>query len=216
MRMRRILVEGLAIALLAIFCGTAGPARAQAPAPATNAGPIQPWGLPPRPPGAGPVEKFAATSTTPPTTFLQHSPSHPQANLWVYQYSTDGSLRKIMDGPQFPNGIAISPDNNPLAIGDCTAGRMLYAAFAAGPTMGVPGGYTDPQRLTFVGVKAGTYFPGNGCPDGIHYDVKGNLWAAAPRLGGILQIDPPTIIPPFVPVPNANLPTPHFPFLAPA
>lgn len=30
---------------------------------------------------------------------------------------------------------------------------------------------------------------GNGCPDGIHYDVKGNLWAAMARLGGILQID---------------------------
>ncbi|HWX31626.1 MAG TPA: TfoX/Sxy family protein [Steroidobacteraceae bacterium] len=57
--------------------------------------------------------------------------------------------------------------NNTLAIGDCTAGRMLYAAFAAGPSMGVPGGFTDPQRLTFTGVKAGTYFPGNGCPDGI-------------------------------------------------
>ena len=42
-------------------------------------------------------------------------------------------LRKIMDDLQFPNGIAVSPDNNTLAIGDCTAGRMLYAAFAAGP-----------------------------------------------------------------------------------
>ena len=97
----------------------------------------------------------------------------------VYQYSKDGMLRKIMDDLQFPNGIAVSPDNNTLAIGDCTAGRMLYAAFAAGPSMGVPGGFTDPQRLTFTGVKAGTYFPGNGCPDGIHYDVKGNLWAAS-------------------------------------
>src|SRR5260370_24747823 len=93
-------------------------------------------------------------------------------------------LRKIMDDLQFPNGLAVPPDNNTLAVGDGTAGRMLYAAFAAGPSMGVPGGFTDPQRLTFTGVKAGTYFPGNGCPDGIHYDVKGNLWAASARLGG--------------------------------
>src|SRR5213075_1192599 len=49
----------------------------------------------------------------------------------VYQYSKDGILRKVMDSLNFPNGIAVSPDNNTLAIGDCTAGRMLYAAFAA-------------------------------------------------------------------------------------
>src|SRR5260370_22860838 len=104
-------------------------------------------------------------------------------------------LRKIMDDLQFPNGIAVSPDNNTLAIGDCTAGRMLYAAFAAGPSMGVPGGFTDPQRLTFTGVKAGTYFPGNGCPDGIHYDVKGNLWAASARLGGCCRSTPAASIP---------------------
>ena len=47
-----------------------------------------------------------------------------------------------MDDLQFPDGIAVSPDNNTLAIGDFTVGRMLYTAFAAGPTMGVPGGYT--------------------------------------------------------------------------
>ena len=92
---------------------------------------------------------------------------------------------------------------------------MLYAAFAAGPTMGVPGGYTDPQRLTFTGVKAGTYFPGNGCPDGIHYDVKGNLWAATARLGGILQIDPRGIILGFVPAPNGDLSTTNFAFGGP-
>ena len=133
----------------------------------------------------------------------------------VYQYSKDGILRKVMDDLQFPNGIAVSPDNNTLAIGDCTAGRMLYAAFAAGPTMGVPGGYTDPQRLTFTGVKAGTYFPGNGCPDGIHYDVKGNLWAAMARLGGIIQIDPRGLILGFVPVPNGDLATTNFAFGGP-
>jgi gluconolactonase len=124
-------------------------------------------------------------------------------------------LRKIMDDLQFPNGIAVSPDNNTLAIGDCTAGRMLYAAFAAGPSMGVPGGFTDPQRLTFTGVKAGTYFPGNGCPDGIHYDVKGNLWAASARLGGMLQIDPRGIILGFVPIPNSDLATTNFAFGGP-
>jgi hypothetical protein len=34
----------------------------------------------------------------------------------------------------------------------------------------------DPLNLTFSGVKAGTYLPGNTRPDGVHYDVHGNLW----------------------------------------
>ena len=94
-----------------------------------------------------------------------------------------------MDSGMFPNGIAVSPDNSTLAIGDCTAGRMWYALFMTGPTMGCPQCKQDPLHLTFAGVKAGTYCPGNGCPDGIHYDVKCNLWAQMARLGGIIEID---------------------------
>src|SRR4029077_20674357 len=70
----------------------------------------------------------------------------------VYQYSKDGILRKVMDGLSFPNGIAVSPDNSTLAIGDCTAGRMLYGAFL-GPTLSTPGVVADPLHLTFSGVK---------------------------------------------------------------
>jgi gluconolactonase len=111
----------------------------------------------------------------------------------IYQYSRDGVLRKVMDGGLFPNGIAVSPDNGTVAIGDCLGGRMWYAAFTTGPTMGIPGSTPDPLHLTFQGVKAGTYMPGNACPDGIHYDVKGNLWVAAGRLGGpILRSAAPT------------------------
>src|ERR671922_2011631 len=47
----------------------------------------------------------------------------------VYQYSRDGMLRKVIDDLHFPNGIAVSPDNGRLAIGDCTASRMVYAIF---------------------------------------------------------------------------------------
>jgi len=314
----RSLTQLLGIALIALV-GLVEHSLAQTPA----AGAALPWGLPPLPPGVGPVEKFADIAGTPQSKFLEGGSYDEQGNLWfvgigtgwisylapdgklvpvincnppddigqtcepqgtrfkdgklylttrhrgiltydpktkelktlvytwrnqlfkgpndldfdaegnlyftdpwatgpgpnvsdragaVYQYSKDGVLRKIMDDLQFPNGIAVSPDNNTLAIGECTAGRMLYAAFAAGPTMGVPGGYTDPQRLTFAGVKAGTYMPGNGCPDGLHYDVKGNLWIATARLGGILQVDPRGLILGFVPIPNGDLATTNFAF----
>ena len=109
----RIWIEALAFALLAAVCATVGPAIAQAPAQPTNAGPVQPWGLPPLPPGVGPIEKFADVSNTP------------------------------------------------------------------------------------------------------HYDVKGNLWASAFRLGGILQIDPRGIILGFMPIPNGDIATTNFAFGGP-
>jgi gluconolactonase len=120
-----------------------------------------------------------------------------------------------MDGGLFPNGIAVSPDNSVLAIGDCAAGRLWYAAFSTGPTMGCPQCARDPWHLTFQGVKAGTYVPGNGCPDGLHDDVKGDLWAAMARLGGIIHIDPRGLILGFVPVPNGDLLTTNFAFGGP-
>src|SRR5438552_12961696 len=250
MHMHGHLIKSLATALLGIFCVTVslgGAAQAQTP----NL--VQPWGLPPLPPGVGPVEKFADVSGTPQGQFLEGGAFDTHGNLWfvaigsgwvsyltpdgklvpgfncnpppelgqtcepqgtrwldgklyvatrhrgilvydpqtqelktlvytyrnqlfkgpndldfdaegnlfftdpwgtgpgpnmsdragaVYQYSKDAILRKVMDSLNFPNGIAVSPDNNTLAIGDCTAGRMLYAAFAAGTSMGVPGGIT--------------------------------------------------------------------------
>ncbi len=79
MRTRRILIVGLGIALLGICSGTA---KAQAPAPASNAGPIQPWGLPPLPPGVGPIEKFADISDTPQGKFLEGGAFDTEGNLW--------------------------------------------------------------------------------------------------------------------------------------
>src|SRR6266851_1566544 len=88
----------------------------------------------------------------------------------------------------------------------CSFGCVLGSCTA--PTSSPAGATPDPLHLTFQGVKAG-------CPDGLHYDVKGNLWAAAARLGGILQIDPRGIILGFVPVPNGDLSTTNFAFGGP-
>jgi gluconolactonase len=304
------------------------PAQTAPPPPAgpANAGPVQPWGLPPLPAGVGPVEKFADLGGTPQGRFLEGGAFDNDGNLWfvaigsgwvsyltpdgkvtpafncnppddigqtcepqgtrwhdgklyvatrhrgiltydpktkevktlvytyrnqlfkgpndldfdaegnlfftdpwatgpgpnmsdrsgaVYQYSKDGILRKIIDDLNFPNGIAVSPDNARMAIGDCTASRMVYAIFATGPTLSTPGAQPDPLHLTFQTVRAATYLPGSGCPDGLHYDVKGNLWIAAGGLGGILQVDPRGIIIGFVPIPNGDLSTTNFAFGGP-
>jgi hypothetical protein len=55
--------------------------------------------------------------------------------------------------------------------------------------MGWPQCPKDTWHSTFSAVKAGTFIPGNGSLDGMHYDVKGNLWAPLAGLGGIIQID---------------------------
>ncbi len=63
-------------------------------------------------------------------------PNMSDASGAVYQYSHDGVLRRVMDSGLFPNGIAVSPDDAVLAVGDFRAGRMWCAPFMTGPTMG--------------------------------------------------------------------------------
>jgi len=133
----------------------------------------------------------------------------------VYQYSRDGILRKVMDSGLFPNGIAVSPDDAVLAIGESRGSRIWYSTFMTGPTMGCPQCTKDPLHLTFAGVRAGTYVPGASGPDGIHYDVKGNLWAQLFGLGGIVEIDPRGLILGFVPIPNGDNATTNFAFGGP-
>ena len=63
----------------------------------------------------------------------------------------------------------------------------------------------------FLG-QSGTYVPGNSGPDGIHHDVKGNLWVQLPGIGGIAEIDPHGLIVLFVPIPNTDVATTNFAF----
>jgi gluconolactonase len=78
--------------------------------------------------------------------------------------------------------------------------------------MGCPQCPKDASHSTFSSVKAGTFMPGNGGPDGMHYDVRGNLWVAMAGLGGIIQINPRGIILGFVPIPNNDAATTNFAF----
>src|SRR3954468_4778629 len=149
------------------------------------------------------------------TVRTQGCQTFPNAHPWASHPIALTRSPWVIDDLNFPNGIAVSPDNARLAIGDCTASRMVYAIFATGPTLSNPGAKPDPLHLTFQTVRAATYLPGAGCPDGLHYDVKGNLWIAAGGLGGILQVDPRSIIVGFVPIPNGDLSTTNFAFGGP-
>jgi gluconolactonase len=104
----------------------------------------------------------------------------------VYQYSKDGTLRRLISTGSFPNGIAVSPDNNTLAIGDFASNRVVYYGFLRGPAPACPQCVRDLSNTTFRGARAGSYNPGAGGPDGIHYDAHGNLWAML-GIGGIIE-----------------------------
>ena len=76
---------------LPLVLGTAAATFAQNAAPAPDngalAGPptperVQPWGLPPPPPGIGPVSLFADISNTPQGKFLEGGSFDDQGNLW--------------------------------------------------------------------------------------------------------------------------------------
>jgi gluconolactonase len=132
----------------------------------------------------------------------------------VYQYSTEGILRRIISTGQFPNGIAVSPDDGTLAVADYAANRMLYYSFQNGPNAACTLCVKDPSHTTFFFATTGSYNPGNGGPDGIHYDVHGNLWASL-GIGGIIEYDPRGIILGYVPLPNGDPSATNFAFGGP-
>ncbi len=132
----------------------------------------------------------------------------------VYQYSAQGVLRRISSSGYFPNGIAISPDDGTMAVADYAGNRMLYYSFLNGPNAACTMCAKDPQHLTFFFVTTGSYNPGNGGPDGIHYDVHGNLWAQL-GIGGIIEYDPRGVILGYVPLPNGDASATNFAFGGP-
>ncbi|MGY4365849.1 sugar lactone lactonase YvrE [Bradyrhizobium sp. LB1.3] len=129
----------------------------------------------------------------------------------VYQYSKDGILRRIITTGSFPNGIAVSPDDGTLAVADYASNRMLYYSFLRGPNPACADCANDPSHTTFFFATAGSYNPGNGGPDGIHYDVHGNLWAAC-GIGGVIEYDPRGFIIGYVPLPNGDSSATNFAF----
>jgi len=86
-RIRDNLIEcfvAVSIGLLCAVAGLAGAAKAQAPAGV-------PWGLPPLPPGVGPVEKFADVSGTPQGQFLEGGSFDTQAICGSWRSAAGGS-----------------------------------------------------------------------------------------------------------------------------
>jgi sugar lactone lactonase YvrE len=89
------------------------------------------------------------------------SPDQPSGVIAVV--TPDGAARQVADGLTFPNGMAITPDNRTLVVGESWADRLT--AFDIG----------DDGSLS--GRRAWADTPGDH-PDGICIDAEGTVWYA--------------------------------------
>ncbi len=75
--------------------------------------------------------------------------------------SPDGSLRQVADGVEFPNGMAVTPDNSTLILAESYGRRLTAFDIAEDGTLS--------GRRVWADL-------GDGVPDGICLDVEGTVW----------------------------------------
>jgi sugar lactone lactonase YvrE len=75
----------------------------------------------------------------------------------------DGTVTQVADNIQFPNGMAVTPDNQTLIVAD-SYGHCLVAF-----GVGVDGSLSGPRIWADLG---------DGTPDGICVDAEGAVWYA--------------------------------------
>jgi sugar lactone lactonase YvrE len=85
----------------------------------------------------------------------------PYAPGGVVPVTADGTARQVSDGLAFPNGMAVTGDNQTLIVGESYAKRLTAYDIA------------DDGSLTNRRVWAEL---GDGGPDGICIDAEGAVW----------------------------------------
>jgi sugar lactone lactonase YvrE len=77
--------------------------------------------------------------------------------------SPDGSVRQVADGIDFPNGMAVTPDNRTLIVAESHANRLTAFEIATDGSL--------LHRRVWADL-------GDGAPDGICIDAENNIWYA--------------------------------------
>ncbi len=127
----------------------------------------------------------------------------------VYRINADGSVVEITHELEKPNGIAISPDQKTLYVGDHNNGTDKIDPAAAPPKPGAMKVYAFP--LNADGLVAGPkrtlvdFGTENGC-DGMCVDLQGNIYLTCRSLKrpGVMVIDPQGKELAFIPTGPAN------------
>jgi len=98
----------------------------------------------------------------------------------VYRVNLNtGVIFKLMDNLAFPNGIQLSEDEKILYIGECATDRVIQAILTE-----------DGLSAGWVSIWTRMSNPGGGGPDGMCYDVKGNVYVAIWDAGGVAVLGP--------------------------
>ncbi|HEY1627029.1 MAG TPA: SMP-30/gluconolactonase/LRE family protein [Streptosporangiaceae bacterium] len=87
----------------------------------------------------------------------------PFAPGFVHLVTPGGEVSEVADGIEFPNGMAVTPDNKTLIVADSYGHRLV--AFSIAPGGGLSG------RRVWADL-------GDGAPDGICVDAEGAVWYA--------------------------------------
>ena len=93
-----------------------------------------------------------------------------------YRAFPDGRLERLDGGLAFPNGVAIDPAGTAVYLAETGPNRVLRYALGGDGSVG--------QRTVFAELEGG---PG---PDGMAFDVQGNLYVAHHGEGRVDVLDP--------------------------
>lgn len=96
----------------------------------------------------------------------------------VYRLAPDGSVHLVTDRFKRPNGLAFSPDDTVLYVGDSGGPRDIWALDVA-----LDGSIANARQF----VDMDDHLAANN-PDGMKCDMDGRLWSTGP--GGIWVIEP--------------------------
>jgi gluconolactonase len=99
----------------------------------------------------------------------------------VYHLSKKGKLTLLTKEMSYPNGIALSPDEKTLYVGNSDPKKAIWMAFPLEKPNKLGKGKVFFDSTKWFGKK-------KGLPDGMKVDVKGNLFATGP--GGVLVFSP--------------------------
>jgi gluconolactonase len=99
----------------------------------------------------------------------------------VYRVSTDGKVTLLTKELEAPNGLAFSPDYQWLYVANSQTTAPIWKIFKvnADGSLGASRVFADASRF---------YHEGDGVPDGMKVDVKGNVFATGP--GGVFVYTP--------------------------
>jgi gluconolactonase len=99
----------------------------------------------------------------------------------VFRRSTDGEVTLLTRELSAPNGLAFSPDEKTLYVGNSDFGRAIWMAYPVADDGTIGPGKVFADVTPSVGKRPGL-------PDGLKVDDQGNVFATAP--GGVLIFSP--------------------------